>query len=32
LQQESPLQRLQRCWIVGEFRPVRLLPVPGHEL
>jgi hypothetical protein len=30
LQQELPLQRLQGSGIVGEIRPVRLLPVPEH--
>ena len=31
-QQKLPFQRLQCLGIVGEIRPVRSLPVPGHEL
>ena len=32
LEQELLLQRLQHTWIIGEFGPFGLLPVPRHEL
>ena len=32
LQEELTLERIQNRCVVGKFRPLRLLPVPCHEL